>query len=419
MINRLLQSKFIQSSFIFSATNFVVSVIGYAINLLIARALSLGDYGEYMTAMSYIMLTSVPITTFGLMITQRIGSEPLKKRADIALQLETWLLNELRRFAPLLLMTAVAFSLVVFFKGKLSIPAISFILVITFLTPFQAFYSATLQASKKFLLAGLLLIIIFLGKLLSSVGVIILAANVVNIFIALSVSTALGLVFGKYVLLNQTSKKKSSVKATKFDNVFSYLNRKPLLITLFTTLGVVGLGTIDLILVKKFLPAAEVGLYSSIALLSRIIVYVATPLSQVAFTFFTGADSKHTSPKILVFLTIAYIIIGSGALAAYTIFPELIVTIIFGEKFLSISNLIWIAALLGTLYSVVALYAQYLISKQSWWGLVMVAGVIAQTGLLYFYHQSFQQIITISISVMLGLVVILGSRIGFGIIRNR
>lgn len=412
MLNRFFKSNFVRSGVIFSIANFIVSVIGYVINLLIARVFSLENYGEYMTAMSYLLFMFVPINTFGFIVIQRLGKEKKEDRKSVALDLERWLFSELKTHLPLLLITSVVFSALVYFKGNLGLPAIIFILITTLLTAFQALYAGSLQAFKQFLLAGIFLIIIFSSKLLFSIGVIITNPNLINIFLAFIFSTLVGLGVGRQMISKGATESEKKI-THKFLNVFSYLKRKQLLITLITTLGIIGLANVDIILVKKFLPADQAGLYSSISLLGKIILYVATPLSQVAFSFFTGSDSKHNSLLILVILTLVYLGIGTVSTVAYFFFPELVIGIIFGSKFLIISNLIWMAAIFGTLYSLVALYGQFFISKQSWWGALAFIGLIVQGSILFFNHNSLNQILSINIGVTFIILTALIGRIAF------
>lgn len=413
MLKSLFKSNFVRSGVIFSVANFVVSVIGYLINLLIARAFSLADYGEYMTAMSYVMLMSVPITTLGMIVVQRIGREAKASRKSVAAKLEKWLFSELRSHMPILLFISVLFSILVYFKGNLGIPSIVFILTISLLTLFQALYSASLQAFKHFLLAGLFLISIYSIKLLFSLGVILFSPTLVNIFLTSVLATSIGLFVGKRMI--KIDYEEGAVKAThSFLSVFDYLKRKNLILTLITTLGLVGLGTLDLILVKRFLPADQVGLYSSISLLGKIILYVATPLSQVAFSFFTGSDSKNSSLLILIFLTLSFLFIGGVSTGAYFFFPELVIGVIFGNKFLSIGNLIWLAAIFGTLYSLISLYAQYFISKNSWWGVAVFFGLLIQGIVIFFNHSSLSQVMEVNIIVALILLLVLVGKIIFG-----
>ena len=302
--------------------------------------------------------------------------------------------------------------MIVYFKGNLGLPAILFVLTISTFTLFQAFYSASLQAFKNFFLAGLFLIIIFSAKLFFSIGVISIAPTLINLFIAFALSMFLGLIVGKQMIRKGQTVSEKKV-SHKFLNVIKYLKRKNLLITLITMLGLVGLGIADIILVKKFLPADQAGLYSAISLLGKIILYVATPLSQVAFSFFTGSDSKHNSLLILVLLSISYLFIGGVSTLVYFFFPELIIGIIFGSKFLSISSLIWMAAIFGTLYSLVTLYAQFFIAKNSWWGSLAFFALVIQFIVIFFNHESLGEVIMINILVLFVLLTALVGKIAF------
>jgi len=404
-ISKVLKSNFFRSSLTFSIASFVVSVIGYIINLLIARTFSLANYGEYMTSMSYVLFLSVPITTFGLIVIQRIGKEVVSKRKLLASNLERWLYSELKTNWLSLILLAMIFGALVYFKGNLGLPAILFILATSFLTFFQVFYSASLQAFKNFFMAGLLLIIIFTGKLLLSIGVITLSPSLINLFLAFVLSLLLGIIFGRKMIIGN-QKNISPEVSHKFLNIYKYLKKKNLLITLITTLGIVGLGNVDLILVKKFLPADQAGLYSSISLLGKIILYVATPLSQVAFSYFTGSDSKHNSTKILSLLSVVYLFIGTVSTLIYYLFPDIIIGIIFGSKFLVIGNLIWLAAIFGTLYSLVALYGQYFISKNSWWGSLLFLGLITQFILIFINHVSLFEVMKINIYIAISITIL-------------
>lgn len=412
MFQRFFQSRFVRSSIIFSVASFIVSVIGYVINLLIARSFSLADYGEYMTAMSYLLFLFVPINTYGVILVKRLGKEKVSQRKSVAVDLERWLKAELKAHAPLILVLSLIFSVLVYFKGNLGLPAIIFVTLTTLLTLFQTTYSASLQALKNFFLAGLFIVLIFVGKLFLSTVVIIVDPNLINIFVAFLGSTLFGLLIGRKMLHHNLTV--SEEKEThKFLNVFSYLKRKDLIITLLTMLGLIGIANVDIILVKKFLPADQAGLYSSISLLGKIILYLATPLSQVAFAFFTGSDSKHNSMLILVLLTLAYLGIGGISTGAYFFFPELVIGIIFGTKFLIISNLIWMAAIFGTLYSLISLYTQFFISRKSNWGLLVFGASLIQGGLIFFNHNSLSQVIQINIIISMLLLTALVGKIAF------
>jgi O-antigen/teichoic acid export membrane protein len=417
MFQKIFKSNFIRSSVIFSVASFIVSVIGYLINLIVARSFSLSDYGELMTAMSYVLFLSVPITTFGLIVIQRIGKEDTLGRKKIALDLEKWLFSELKTHMPLLTILVLIFSTLVYFKGNLGLPAIIFVVVTSFLMLFQIFYSSVLQSFKNFFWAGLFLITIILSKFSFAIGVIVISPNLINLFLAFTLSLIIGLAVGKKMIGN--TKVISDKNIThKFLNIFSYLKRKGLLITLITTLGLVGLANVDIILVKKFFPADQAGLYSSISLLGKIILYVSMPLSQVAFSFFTGKDSKHNSLLILILLSIVYLFIGSVSTFIYFFFPDLVINVIFGSKFLNISSLIWMVAIFGTLYSLVTLYAQFFIARNSWWGALAIIALFIQFFAIFFNHGSLEEVLTINIFTSFLLLTALVGKIALSDVRK-
>lgn len=405
MFTRLFNNHFFRSGVIFSVANFIVSVIGYFINLLIARVFSLADYGEYMTAMSYIWFLSVPISTFGMIVTQRIGREISSQRKKVALDLEHWLISELKIHVLIITVFSILFFLIAYYKGNIGLAAIAFIFISTVLSLFQSFYTSAFQALKNFTLAGLILVVIIAGKLILSMGVVALSPLLVNIYLAFILATLIGVGFGRMTLFPTATQANQKV-THHFLNVFAYLKRKNLLITLITTFGIVGLASIDVILVKKFLPADQAGLYSSISLIGKIIIYLTTPLSQVAFSFYTGSESKQHSHLILIALTFLFGVIGGFTAIIYYLYPELVVNLIFGSKYLVISNLIWLAAIVGTLYSLVTLYAQYFIAKNSWWGALASFTLVCQTFFIYFNHADLKQVLMVNIGVLTSLFVV-------------
>lgn len=400
MFHKLINNSFVRSSIIFSIANFVVSVIGYLINLIIARAFSLADYGEYMTAMSYTIFLFVPVSTFGLVVIQRIGREVKESRVKVAILLERWLFREIKSNLLPILLLVVGFALFGFYKGNLSFPSILFVITMAVLTLFQSLYSASFQAFKMFLLAGVFLIVISIFKLILSIGVVMVNPSLIYLFLGIIAATAIGLFFGRSALFSGKDQKINEERLISFSNIYSYIKRKNILIVLLTTLGIAGLANIDLMLVKKYFSPEQAGLYSSISLLGKIILYLATPLSQVAFSFFTGSDSRHDSFKILSLLIFSYLLLGSISTAGYYLFPNLIVDIIFGEKFLVIGNIIWLSAIFGTLYSLAVLFSSFFISKNSWLGAFSLPALVFQLIMISFNHQSLSDVLKVNILVL-------------------
>jgi len=405
MLNRLLKNKFVRSGAVYSVASFIVSVIGYLLNMIIARSFSLTDYGEYITALSYTIFLGIPLSAFSMVVIKRIGRAKEEDRISVAISIEQWLKKEIIQYSPYVLSIFLLLGAGIFFKGNMSFIAVLFILSSALVGIYQNFYASVLQSYKNFLVAGLFMITIFSVKMFLTIGVIVLNPTISLLFLAFITSGVFSIVYGRKVI-RQTKKKKLVVKEVSFQRLTRYINQPSILIPLFTTLGIVGLANADVVLVKKFFNGEISGLYGSLSLLGKIILYVAAPLSSVAFTFFTGSDSKHQSIKILALLTLVIGGLGTAATIFYALFPTLVVNIIFGSKFLGVSHLVWMAAVFGSLYSLMNLFAQYFVAKSSKFAYLGILAVVFQTLGIYIFHSSLDQVLMINIGVTGALVLI-------------
>jgi len=179
--------------------------------------------------------------------------------------------------------------------------------------------------------------------------------------------------------------------------LLQYLKRKTVLIPLLTTLGMIGLLSMDIILAKIFLPANQVGLYAGFSLLAKIILYATGPISMVAYTFFTGSETQRNGQKILTVSIISFLFFGLGITLIYKLLPGVIIRLIFGVKFNLLTPLIWLAAIYGLAYSLAGLFAQYLIAQEKWAGLLALPALLIQIVGISFYHQNLAQIMLVNI----------------------
>ncbi len=397
MMKRLLNNSFLRSSFIFTAANLLVSVIAYVDNLLVARYLTLTEYGEYTTALSYLIFFSVPLTAFGLIVVARIGRESSERRPSIALSIERWLETELWTFAPALLLLVSVVAVLMYFKGNMSIMAVAFVIASSIIGIFTSFYSSVLQSYKTFWSVGIFSIVSAFIKLALFVLVVVIRPELFWLFVGFILSYVLSYFIGRKMIRKKTS---YQVKNLQFAQLRKYLRRKSILIPLFTTLGIVGLSNVDVILVKKFFDGDLVGLYASLSLLGKIIFFAVSPLSTVGYTFFTGSDTKHQSLPILLLLTVGIIVVGFGMTFFYSLFPSFVIQVVFAKsRFLQVQDLVWLAALFGTMYSLMYLYSQYFVAQKSRFAILGILAVIVQVITIFAVHHSLRDVLVINIVV--------------------
>lgn len=403
LIKRLSRNDFIKGGILFTSISFLVSICNYIFNLILARGFSLSIYGEYMTALSYFAVLTVPFSALNIIVLNKLSKTKVENRATLAMSIEKYILSSILKFKWHILFILTAISILFYFKTNLSSLTIGFILSSLFLNVYSIFYSATIQAYKKFLIAGLFPLSIAIFKIVSGFFIINSYPTLLSLYLFLILVNIFTIYIGSRLL---RYKQKINKNLIKLKSPQSYIRSKQIVLSTISMLGIIGMLNMDLIFVKKFFDSDQAGLYAAISLMGKIILYATGPLSLVAVTFFSGSENKQNRNKILLFTALLYVLVGIVASIVYWLFSNLVVSLIFGSKFLVISQYIWLSAIFGTLYSLVNLFAQFGISKLRTFASFSVLGLILQVIGLYFIHRSFYDVLIINISIMILMVII-------------
>jgi len=109
-----------------------------------------------------------------------------------------------------------------------------------------------------------------------------------------------------------------------------------------------------------------------------------------------------------MFLTALLLVslITATAVVFYSLFPEFTIKLFFGSQYLAAARYLGRFALFLSLYSLCNLFANFYLSIQATRVafLPLLAGLL-QTGLLWFYHDSFFQVLNISTGATLVLLI--------------
>lgn len=170
-------------------------------------------------------------------------------------------------------------------------------------------------------------------------------------------------------------------------------------------LSFTSLYTTDVILVKHYFTAHEAGLYAALAVLGKIIFFAASPIVTVMFPMIANHKSQHKNYHHLLFGSLAMVfLICLGAELVYLLFPRPMVAIMFGKDFLAISPLlVWMGAFISV-YSLSFLVANFFLSADKMKIIILpVIASLAQIVLVYFFHQTLQQIVWISLLISIAL----------------
>lgn len=395
MYKRILSHHFIQDSVLFTVSGIVVSFLNYIFNLLVARTYSVSDYGEYATAISITTIITIPLGALALFIIKRIGQSAVSDRPALVFSLESKILSLLKHHRWLLLISCLALVIFLFIVPKLSYFSIIFIIVTICLVLLQNIYNPASQALRLFKFLAFLSIGQAIFKLLGISSLSYVTSFFPFIYILLIIAMGMSIFINRKYLLRDVNLDKNV--STSLPSAKKIFHNKSIQTSILATIGLVTLTNADIILAKTFLSAHDAGLYGALSLISKILFYAVSPLISVAYISFTNQD-KHKE-KNLIFLGVAGLIILGGTISTlcYYFLSNMIITLVFDQRYLEISPLLWQAGIFGTLYALITLFSQYFLAQGSYKSSLPLIGISIQIVLLMLFHNSVQTFMTINL----------------------
>lgn len=184
-----------------------------------------------------------------------------------------------------------------------------------------------------------------------------------------------------------------------------------LLIYLFFQLS----ANLDVLFAKRFLPAAEAGLYGAASTLARALFLVATPLYQLAFSRAAALRAEGRSVRGLLTLPVAVVSLGLLASALVpALFGGPLLALLFGAPFSAarpVLLLLWLAASLLALESLGTFVLIGLGRAAGAWAFLLPSALLP--ALLLCFHGSAEEIARCALGAALAGLPALGAMIYF------
>lgn len=241
-----------------------------------------------------------------------------------------------------------------------------------------------------------------LSRLIFTLGLIFLFQIQSSIVIAIGILISFG--FGLIPFKFRRFQFKAS-----FDLEFEYSRqiRRFFVITAFYELTQIIINNSDILLVKHYFPSYEAGLYASLALIGRIVYFLAWMFVMLLLPKVVQLkkDGKATAP--ILFKYIGYIaVIALVIICACAICPELGITLLFGKSYLAMAPLLWKYALATGLFAISNIFAYYYLSLDRYIP-VLFSGLfgLLQMALVIVWHESLEQVVQMQIAAMILLLV--------------
>jgi O-antigen/teichoic acid export membrane protein len=180
------------------------------------------------------------------------------------------------------------------------------------------------------------------------------------------------------------------------------------IITAFYELTQIIINNSDILLVKHYFGSYEAGLYASLALIGRVVYFIAWMFVMLLLPTVVQLkkDGKPTLPILLKY--VSYIAgIATVIVASCFFFPKEIIGILFGTEYLSISSLLWKYALATGIFAISNIFAYYYLSLGKYIPVVLsgIFGML-QIVLVVFYHTTLAEVVQVQIIAMVLLLLV-------------
>lgn len=236
------------------------------------------------------------------------------------------------------------------------------------------------------------------SRLVLTIGAIFLLPNIQSSIIVAS-GIVMSFVFGIFPFQKLIFKGLKSVETPEVDtrSITTFFA-----LTAFYELTQIIINNSDIILVKHFFDNQQAGLYASLALIGRVVYFVAWMFVMLLLpkVIQMKKENQDTLPILLKY--VGYIVLLSTSIVLFTaLFPEFVVNVMFGKAYVSISFLLWKYALATSLFAVANIFAYYYLSLNQYLPVVVSAFLgSAQIGLIIAYHNSLEQVVHMQIIAM-------------------
>ncbi|HSA83330.1 MAG TPA: oligosaccharide flippase family protein [Patescibacteria group bacterium] len=168
-----------------------------------------------------------------------------------------------------------------------------------------------------------------------------------------------------------------------------------------TLVGLTSLISTDILLVKHFFSPHDAGLYAGLSLLGRIIFFVSAPIGTVMFPLITQKHSKGENYTNT--FKLALLLIGLSSLLLtifYALFPKFAISLLLKDEYFVIAPYLALFALFIACYCVLSIICTFYLSiKKTKIFIPILVGAVLQIVFIVFFHESFIQIIWISLLI--------------------
>jgi len=359
------------------------NVLNYFFQFFMARMLSVVQYGILATLMGLAYLFNVPAESIQLISSKYTSSLSKKNKEAIKgllykLSCKAFRISIFMYFAFI----PISFILSWFFNIDVKLILLTGLLIpLTFLAPINR---GILQGQKKLKEMGFLFLIEAVVKITIGISLVLIGWGVYGAMTGVVLGLALSFIFSFTFIKDILSYKKIEKLKLKRPYYYSF--------NVFFTLAIIfTMFSLDVLLARRFFEETLVGIYAIASLLGKTIFFAVTPISKAMFPLTSESKIKDSKKTLINSIKIT-VSLGGAAVILFFLFPELVIKILFGSKYVKAAEVLGIIGLSFLSLTLINLLSYYLLSL----GKVkkikfLIIFPLLQIILLSFFHYNLHQ----------------------------
>lgn len=412
MVKKLLvnywNDRFWRNNAIFLVGSLFVSFLNYLYYPILSRTIDISSFGEVLTLLSIFNLIGMLLVAFQIVIVN-ISANNIKTGTQIAQQFEYLAL--IFMIAVFILMTAASTQLQQFFSLDSSIPFVILGLIMVLTVPI-AFRSSFIEGKQNFVAVSISNIIAALGKIFFSILLIVVGFQTLGAIAGILIAQFLAFLYITFIAkrMGFTSTRHKKLSMPDFTLI------KPELRYLFSVMIVFFIVTFfytaDVLIVKRYFDSEVAGQYAGISAIAKILFFATASFSAVLLAsigqYYTLDHNRRTTLRSFLLV----IFVGGPTLLLFTLFPEAIINLMLGGRYVELAYLLPPLSFVIFLVSIINLCFYYFLAMREY--IIVPTAVIG--GVITFFltaarHSNLEAIIQ---NFMVGSIIILLLMTGLG-----
>jgi O-antigen/teichoic acid export membrane protein len=404
LLSHYKQNNFFRYNVIFFVGSIAVAFLNYLYHPALSRLLSLEDFGEVQTIFSLSIQIGVILNVLGIVAVNIIANKERNPERELLLRdIQSLALYAMATVSAVLLFFIPLLQVQFQFKDPLPFYILAILLITTVPATFRRSY---LQGRNNFVALSLSSILLAGGRLAIAIALVLFGLGTAGALGALVIAQIITL--GYLYYLTRESESLAFVARPVFSRQLVH-ELKYLLLTLVSIGFVAFLTSADILFVKYYFDPVLAGSYSGISTVAKIIFFATSSIAAVLIPSIKLEHSFTEHASIFGKSLLLLVAVGLGTLTILTFFPEYVISLLIGQKFLITAELLPQLSLVMFMVSIINLMVSYFLALRMY--SLVIAGVIGAASTvtaITIMHTSLASIVS---GFMIGSCMTLGSLI--------